>query len=76
MEFEDLKFAINEYQEDEAFFEITDDLEGQVIRKIEPLTQEYEYDCYLWNNSCAMDICLGVDLDKYQVNDIIITLTH
>ena len=76
MEFEDLKFVINEYQEDEAFFKITDDLEGQVIRKIEPLTQEYKYDCYLWNNSCARDICLGEDLDKYQVNDIIITLTH
>lgn len=76
MELEDLKFAINEYQEDEAFFKITDDLEGQVIRKIEPSTQEYKYDCYLWNNSCAMYICLGEDLDKYQVNDIIITLTH
>ena len=76
MEFEDLKFAINKYEQDEAFFNITDDLEGQVLREIEPLTLEYKYDCYLWNNSCARSICLGFDLDKHQVNDIIITLTH
>lgn len=76
MRFEDLKFAINEYQGDEAFFKITDNLEGQVFREIESLTQEYKYDCYLWNDSCARSICLGVDLDKDQVNDIIITLTH
>ena len=28
MEIEDLEFNINEFEEDEAFFKITDDLEG------------------------------------------------
>ena len=76
MEIEDLEFNINEYEDDEAFFKITNNMEGQVIREKEPSTQEYKYSCYLWNNSCARSICLGVDLDKYQVVDIIITLTH
>ena len=76
MEIEDLEFNINEFEEDEAFFKITDDLEGQVIREVEPLTQKHKYYCYLWNNSCARSICLGEDLDEHQVNDIIITLTH
>jgi hypothetical protein len=76
MEIEDLEFNINEFEEDEAFFKITDDLEGQVIREVEPLTQKHKYYCYLWNNSCSRSICLGFELDEHQVNDIIITLTH
>ena len=71
-----LEFNINEDEDDEAFFKITNNMEGHVIREIEPSTQEYKYSCYLWNNSCARDICLGEDLDKYQVANIIITLTH
>ena len=76
MKIEDLEFNINEYEDDEAFFKITDNMEGQVIREIEPSTQKYKYSCYLRNNSCARSICLGVDLDMYQLINILITLTH
>ena len=71
-----LEFNINKDEDDKAFFKITNDIEIQVIRKIEPSTQKYKYSCYLRNNSCARSICLGVDLDKHQLINIIITLTH
>ena len=71
-----LEFNINEDEDDEAFFKIINDIEGQVIREIEPSTQKYKYSCYLRNNSCARSICLGVDLDMYQLINILITLTH
>ena len=76
MEIEDLEFNINEFEEDESFFKVTDDLEGQVIREVEPLTQKHKYCCYLWNSSCARSICLGFDLDEHQLDDIITTLTY
>lgn len=76
MKFKDLEFKINEYNEDEAFFKITDTIEGQVIRIFEELSEEYKYDCFIWNNTCTSNIDLGCDLDEYQINDIIITLTY
>ena len=71
MELKDVEFTLNDEGENEAFCKVTDDLELQIIKE-----NKVCYGCYLWNNSCARDICLGEDLDQYQTNDIIICLTH
>ncbi|MFA6867606.1 MAG: hypothetical protein WCR54_08865 [Clostridia bacterium] len=74
MELKDLEFITNEYQEEEAFIKVTDDIELQITREQD--LDVYKYDCILWNNSCARSISLGYDIGGDEVENIIILFTH